>query len=93
VITGGEGGGRWTGRFLERRLCAAAPSLLVRQRLTGFINEEYHTILERLAAHLASGRRCPVIDRTVDFEHVSDAIRDLDAGRIAGKAAVVVRSA
>ena len=31
-------------------------------------------------------------DRTV-LEHVPDAIRDLDAGRIAGKAAVVVPSA
>ena len=93
VITGGEGGGRWTGGFLERRLRAAALSLVVRQRLTGFINKEHYTVIERLAAHLASGAVVPVIDRTVDLEHVPDAIRDLDAGRIAGKAAVVVRSA
>jgi NADPH:quinone reductase-like Zn-dependent oxidoreductase len=93
VITGGEGGGRWTGGFIERRLRAAALSLVVRQRLTGFINKEHHTIIERLAAYLASGAVVPVIDRTVDLEHVPDAIRDLDAGRIAGKAAVVVRSA
>jgi NADPH:quinone reductase-like Zn-dependent oxidoreductase len=93
VITGGEGGGRWTGGFLERRLHAAALSLVVRQRLTGFINKEHFTIIERLAAHLASGAVVPVIDRTVDLEHVPAAIRDLDAGRIAGKAAVVVRSA
>ena len=93
VITGGEGGGRWTGGFIERRLHAAALSLLGRQRLTGFINKEHYTIIERLAAHLASGAVVPVIDRTVDLEHVADAIRDLDAGRIAGKAAVVVRSA
>jgi len=93
VITGGEGGGRWTGGFVERRLGAAALSLLVRQRLTGFINKEHFTIIERLSAHLASGAVVPVIDRVVDLEHVPDAIRELDAGRIAGKVAVVVRSA
>ena len=43
--------------------------------------------------HLASGAVVPVIDRTVDLEHVPDAIRDLAAGRIAGKAAAVIRSA
>jgi NADPH:quinone reductase-like Zn-dependent oxidoreductase len=93
VITGGEGGGRWTGGFFERQLCAAALSLIVRQRLTSFINKEHYAIIERLAAHLASGAVVPVIDRTVDLEHVPDAIRDLEAGRVAGKVAVAVRPA
>jgi NADPH:quinone reductase-like Zn-dependent oxidoreductase len=93
VLTGGEGGGRWTGGFLERQLRALVLSLVVGQRLKGFINKEHHTTLERLADHLASGAVVPVIDRTVDLEHVPDAIRDLAAGRIAGKAAVVIRSA
>ena len=93
VLTGGEGGGRWTGGFLERQLRALLLSLVVGQRLKGFVNKEHHTILERLADHLASGAVVPVIDRTVDLEHVPDAIRDLAAGRIAGKAAVVIRSA
>ena len=93
VLTGGEGGGRWTGGFLERQLRALVLSLVVGQRLKGFINKEHHTILERLSDHLASGAVVPVIDRTVDLEHVPDAIRDLAAGRIAGKAAVVIRSA
>ena len=65
----------------------------VGQRLKGFVNKEHHTILERLTEHLASGTVVPFIDRTVDLEHVPDAIRDLAAGRIAGKAAVVIRSA
>ena len=56
------------------------------------INKEHHTILERLSEHLASGAVVPVIDRTVDLEHVPDASRDLAAGRIAGEAAVVIRS-
>jgi len=34
----------------------------------------------------------PVIDRAVDLEHVPDASRDLAEGRIAGEAAVVIRS-
>jgi NADPH:quinone reductase-like Zn-dependent oxidoreductase len=93
VLTGGEGGGRLTGGFVERQLQALVLSLVVRQRLKGFVNKEDHTILERLAAHLASGAVVPVVDRTVDLEHVPDAIRDLTAGRIAGKAAVVVRPA
>ena len=79
VLTGGEGGGRWTGGFLERQLRALVLSLVVGQRLKGFINKEHHTILERLADHLASGAVVPVIDRTVDLEHVPDAIRDLAA--------------
>ena len=57
------------------------------------INKEHHTILEHLTEHLASGDVVSVIDRAVDLEHVPDAIRDLAAGRIAGKAAVVIRSA
>jgi NADPH:quinone reductase-like Zn-dependent oxidoreductase len=93
VLTGGEGGGRWTGGFLERRLGALVLSLAGGQRLKGFINKEHHTILERLSNHLATGAVVPVIDRTVDLEHVPDAIRDLEAGRIAGKAAVIIRSA
>jgi NADPH:quinone reductase-like Zn-dependent oxidoreductase len=93
VLTGGEGGGRWTGGFVERQVGAWLLSLAGGQRLKGFINKEHHTILERLSVHLASGAVVPVIDRTVDLEHVPDAIRDLDAGRIAGKAAVIVRSA
>ena len=93
VLTGGEGAGRWTGGFLERRLRALLLSAVVGQRLKGFVNMEHHTILEGLTDHLASGAAVPVIDRTVDLEHVPDAIRDLAAGRIAGKAAVVIRSA
>ena len=93
VLTGGEGGGRWTGGFLERQLRALVLSAVGRQRLKGFVNKEHHTILERLTEHLASGAVVPVIDRTVDLEHVPDALRDLAAGRIAGKAAVVIRTA
>ena len=57
VLTGGEGGGRWTGGFLERQLRALVLSAVVGQRLKGFINKEHHTILERLADFLAQRRR------------------------------------
>ena len=90
VITGGEGGGRWTGG-LERQIRAAALSLVVSQRLTSFINKERFTIIERLAEHLTTGAVVPVIDRTFDLDHVPDAIRQLQAGRTTGKAAIAVR--
>ena len=93
VLTGGEGGGRYIGGFPERQLRALVLSLVVAQRLKGFVDKQDHTILERLTEHLASGAVVPVIGRTVDLEHVPGAIRDLAAGRIAGKAAVVIRSA
>ena len=92
VITGGEGGGRWTGGFLQRNLSAWVTSRVVRQRLKSFINKEHYTLIDRLATHLANGTVVPVIDRTVDLEHVPDAIRDLDAGRITGKISVDVRA-
>jgi NADPH:quinone reductase-like Zn-dependent oxidoreductase len=92
VITGGEGGGRWTGGFIERRVGAAMLSLLGRQRLKGFIGNEHHTMIERLTEHLVSGAVVPVVGKTFDLEQVPDAIRELAAGRITGKASVAIRA-
>jgi NADPH:quinone reductase-like Zn-dependent oxidoreductase len=91
VITGGEGGGRVTGGFLERRISAVALSLLGRQRFTGFIGKEHYTMIERLTEHLVTGAVVPVIGQVFDLDHVPDAVRDLAAGRITGKASIAVR--
>jgi hypothetical protein len=38
VLTGGEGGGRWTGGFFERQLRALLLSPVVGQRIKGVVN-------------------------------------------------------
>ena len=89
VVVGGEGGGRITGGF-GRGMRAVALSAFVSQRLTMFVSSEHHSIIERVGAFLASGDAVPAISATVDLAGVPDAIRDLEAGRVAGKVAVAV---
>lgn len=92
VTVGGEGGGRVTGGF-GRQLRALALSPFVRQRLTMLLAQEHHTVIDRVAAHLASGALVPAIDRRVTLDGVPDAIRALEAGRIRGKAVVRIGGA
>ncbi|MES1157784.1 MAG: zinc-binding dehydrogenase [Haliangium ochraceum] len=46
--------------------------------------------MERLAAYLESDAVKPPIDRRIGLDGVSDALRDLEAGRVRGKIVVVV---
>ena len=48
-------------------------------------------MIERLTEHLVTGAVMPIIGQTFDLDHVPDAIRDLAAGRIIGKACIQVR--
>ncbi len=91
VIVGGEGGGDWTGGFLGRLGRAMVWSPFIGQRLRGFVSEEHHRFVDRLAELMASGEVTPAIGGRYDLEHAGDAIADLAAGRIAGKALVEVR--
>lgn len=92
VIVGGEGGGTFTGG-IGRQLRAVMLSPFVGQRLTMFISTEHHDFIERLAVHLSSGAVVPAIDRTVGLAGVPDAMRDLEAGQVAGKIVVLIGAA
>jgi NADPH:quinone reductase-like Zn-dependent oxidoreductase len=84
VIVGGEGGDRWTGG-IHRQLRAMALSPFVRQRLGTFIAKQNSADLDALRPLIESRAVTPAIDRVVTLDQVADAVRDLAAGRVAGK--------
>ena len=87
VITGGEGGGRWTGG-IDRQLRAVALSPFVRQRLGTFVAKENSADLDALRTLIDTGAVAPAVDRVVALHELPDAIRDLAAGRVRGKVVV-----
>jgi NADPH:quinone reductase-like Zn-dependent oxidoreductase len=89
VIVGGEGGGNWTGG-VGRQLRAMVRSAFTRQRLTTFVSTEDHAAIQRLAGQIeAGGLRAAGVCR-YSLEDTPRAIEDLVAGRVVGKAAIVV---
>jgi len=90
VIVGGEGGGKWTGG-IGRNLRAVVLSAFSRQRLTALINREHHESTDRLAELISAGAVVPLIAGRYPLARVRDALADLEAGRITGKAVIVVR--
>jgi NADPH:quinone reductase-like Zn-dependent oxidoreductase len=90
VLVGGEEGGGFSGG-MNRQLRALAVSPFLRQRLTMVLCKETSTDLERLADLVAAGRVTPSIGRTYSLAQVPEAMRDLEAGRVHGKAVVTVR--
>lgn len=91
VLVGGEGGDQWTGG-LGRQLSAMLLSRFIRQRLVAFICNENSTDLKTLAGLIEAGKVAPVIDRVCPLAALPDAMRDLEAGRVRGKAVVAVSS-
>ena len=89
VFIGGENGGDWTAGF-GRPLGAMLLGLFVKQRFAMHATREVAEDIERIAAHLESGAVKPPIDRRIGLDGVSDALRDLEAGRVRGKVVVVV---
>ncbi len=90
VIVGGEGGGKFTGG-IGRNLRAAVLSLFSRQRLTAFMSREKYETTDRLATLLSDRLVDPLIGGRYPLDRVGDAIADLEAGRIAGKAVIVMQ--
>ncbi|WP_228373818.1 NAD(P)-dependent alcohol dehydrogenase [Demequina maris] len=90
VIVGGEGGDALTGG-VGRQLGAGIVSLFTRQTLTSFVAVTAAEPLEALAERIVAGDVRPALTRTYPLAEAGTAIADLAAGRIAGKAAVVVK--
>jgi NADPH:quinone reductase-like Zn-dependent oxidoreductase len=88
VLVGGEGGDRWTGG-MGRQLRAVVLSPFVSHRLLMFIASENSKDLDALRPLIEAGAITPVIDRAVALDQVPDAMRDLVAGRVAGKVVIV----
>lgn len=91
VIVGGEDGGRVTGG-IGRQLRAAIWSPFLRQRLAFFISEESRRFIEPLAGYLADGAVVSAIGQRFALDEVPEAIRQMEAGELSGKAVITVRS-
>jgi len=89
VIVGGENKGNWTGGF-GRSLRAPLLSVFVGQRLGMLASEEHHADLESLTELIEAGTITPSIDRTYRLEEAPAAMRQLEAGEVRGKVAIVV---
>jgi len=89
VFVGGENGGDWTAGF-GRPVSAMLLGLFVKQRFAMQATREVAEDIERVASYLESGAVKPPIDRRIGLDGVSDALRDLEAGRLRGKVVVVV---
>lgn len=89
VIVGGESKGNVTGGF-GRSLRAPVVSLFVGQRLTMLVSTEHHADLEQLTDLIEAGAITPSIDRTYPLDQAQDAMRQLEAGRVSGKVAIVI---
>jgi NADPH:quinone reductase-like Zn-dependent oxidoreductase len=89
VIVGGEGGDTLTG--IGRQLRAAMLSPFVGQRLTFFLSAERTEDIQRLADVMAEGSVVPAVGSRYPLDQAPQAIADLEAGRVRGKAVVVVR--
>lgn len=92
VIVGGEDGERWrTG--IGRQLRALVLSRFVSQRLTSLVSTEHYRPIEQLAGYLEAGSVTPLVVARFALERSADALRQLEAGTITGKAVIVVRNA
>jgi len=89
VIVGGEEGGRFAGG-ISRPLRAVALSLVVKQRLAMVVPRQSAADLDRLSELLANGAFRPSVGTTYPLDNAADALRDLAAGRLRGKAVIVV---
>ena len=89
VFVGGEDGGRLTGG-MGRQIGAALLSAVVRQRMRSFVAVVRRPDLETVRELVESGAVRPVLDRTYPLSDAPQAIRDLEEGRVRGKAVVTV---
>ncbi|GIG55492.1 NAD(P)-dependent alcohol dehydrogenase [Demequina activiva] len=89
VIVGGEGGDSLVGGA-GRTLWAPLVSLFTSQRLMGFLSEMTAERLERVRAMVESGEVRAPVSRTYPLDSAAEAVKDLAAGKVSGKAVVTV---
>lgn len=88
LVIGGEGGGQILG--VGRQIRAVAWNPLVRQRLGMLVSKESGADIGRLVDMVAAGLLRPVIGARFSLEEVPQALADMAAGRLRGKAVVEV---
>ncbi|MFK7893380.1 MAG: NAD(P)-dependent alcohol dehydrogenase [Granulosicoccus sp.] len=91
VFVGGEGGNRFTGG-IGRQLFASLMSVFYKQSLRMFVSTEKLAMMERFRKFLESGEVRPSVGARFALNDVPQAMRQLEAGQISGKAVIVVRS-
>lgn len=89
VIIGGEGGGNWFGA-VSRTLKGLLLSPFVGQRLRAYVASANKEDLETLTGLIESGEVTPVIDRTMEFAEIPEALRYLGEGHTQGKVVISV---
>ena len=89
VIIGGEGGGNWFGA-VSRTLKALLLSPFVGQRLRAYVASANKEDLETLTGLIESGEVTPVIDRTMEFAQIPEALSYLQEGHAQGKVVISV---
>jgi NADPH:quinone reductase-like Zn-dependent oxidoreductase len=90
VFVGGENGGDFTAGF-GRPLAAMMRNAFGQQRFAMFAAREHYEDLEHLTRFVREGKLVPSIDRRCTLDEAQAAMRDLEAGRVRGKVAILVR--
>ncbi|GGS10097.1 NADPH:quinone reductase [Streptomyces humidus] len=88
VFVGGEDAGALIG--MGRQLRGVLLSVFLRQRLALLVAEERAADYDRLTGLIEAGRLVPSIDRVYPLEDAPLAVRELAAGSVRGKIAIIV---
>lgn len=89
VIVGGEGAGRVTGG-VGRQVRGALLSPFLRQTIRMFVAGEAAENLRAVLEELAAADLRPAVERTYPLDEAPQALRDLQDGRVRGKAVLVL---
>jgi NADPH:quinone reductase-like Zn-dependent oxidoreductase len=88
VLVGGEDDGRWVGRTVQKALVSTLLNPFTRQTLRPLMSLPDQHDLQILSELLEAGTLSPVIGGTYRLSDVPRAMRDLEAGRVRGKAII-----
>jgi NADPH:quinone reductase-like Zn-dependent oxidoreductase len=88
LVVGGEGGGQITG--IGRQIRAVLWNPLVRQRMAMLVSEESGADLQILMDMVLAGTVRPVVGARYPLERAGEALADMAAGRLRGKAVIDV---